>query len=283
MLRTVFEKMAAEPYGRVLLSPSTIIRRATRPDTVRTASELMGKLEPDDYVRFLREYYECGLTRFGEDWVYGDIVTVLLSAAALCQPSNYLEIGVRRGRSLAAVVSAAPEVKAFAFDMWIADYANMPNPGAEFVQAEMNRLGYSRPITIINGNSHETLPRFFAERPGLELDLITVDGDHTERGALQDLRDVLPHLALGGVIVFDDIVHPSHPYLLKVWQQALEEDGGIRSALFTELGYGVAVGVRNNAPVAGNGKSPVSSKVKKLLKEVPARVQRKLKGADRLK
>jgi len=52
-------------------------------------------------------------------------------------------------------------------------------------------------------------------------DLITVDGDHSEEGAFDDLLNVIPHLNVGGILVFDDIAHPTHPYLLGVWKKTL--------------------------------------------------------------
>jgi predicted O-methyltransferase YrrM len=251
-MNTLLETPSTEYYSPVLLSPAAIIRRASRPETLRVALDLMSRLEPDSYVRFLTDYYETGLRRFGEDWMYADIVTVLIAAAAFCKPSTYLEIGVRRGRSLAAVVRQAPDVSVFAFDMWMPNYARMPNPGPEFVRSEMERIGYYKPITFVDGNSHETLPRFFSEHADLRFDLITVDGDHSEEGALQDLRDVLPYLAVGGVIVFDDVSHPLHPYMLNVWHESIRQDGGIKAAEFADLGYGVAVGIRDRLPQPAN-------------------------------
>jgi predicted O-methyltransferase YrrM len=98
----------------------------------------------------------------------------------------------------------------------------------------------------VSGNSRETLPDFFAKHPNLKLDLVTVDGDHSDEGAQNDLSSVLPRISIGGAIVFDDISHPLHPNLYQVWSNALR-DCGLRfiSGAYTTLGYGVAVAVRN--------------------------------------
>jgi predicted O-methyltransferase YrrM len=80
------------------------------------------------------------------------------------------------------------------------------------------KLGYRKRIEFISGDSHKTLPRFFGKgftgvlaktfgpkRPA-GFDLITIDGDHSLLGAHQDLVDTMPHCAIGGAVVFDDIV-----------------------------------------------------------------------------
>lgn len=247
MLKTLYERPAStgtDYYSPVLIGPETLLRRATRAAAVREVLAVLGKLEPDDYTRYLAGYYAEGLARFGDDWSYGDICTVLASAAQILGPATYLEIGVRRGRSMAMVAAAAPEAKLYGFDMWMPDYAGMPNPGPSFVTAEMKSAGHRGTLEFFSGNSHVTVPQFLAERPDLTIDLITVDGDHSNDGALADLRTVIPRLSLGGALVFDDIVHPDHPYLIDVWRHAVEEDGGLVAREFLELGYGVAVAIR---------------------------------------
>ena len=214
----------SEYYSSVLLTPQYILSKAQSSKAIEDALSLTRELEPDDYTRFLEEYYIAGLESLGRDWVYADIVTALLTASNFIKPGNYLEIGVRRGRSLAAVVSQSPNVNVYAFDMWMENYGNNPNPGPEFVQEEMEKFGYTKPINFVNGNSHETLSQFFKKHPHIEFDMITVDGDHSYEGALQDLRDVLPHLAIGGIMVFDDICHPRLPHLIHAWEKALKED-----------------------------------------------------------
>ena len=247
MLKSLFSRPSAagtDFFSPALLGPTTLLRESTQPALIRDMVAVLGKLEPDDYTRYLVEYCGEGLIRYPESWYYADISTVLLAASRLVGPSTYLEIGVRRGRSMAMVAAATPEVRCFGFDMWMPDYAGMANPGPDFVQAEMKRAGHHGSVELITGDSHETVPRFFAENPGLMVDLITVDGDHSHDGALADLRTVIPRLALGGVLVFDDIVHPQHPYLLDVFRHAAAEDGGLAVGEYTELGYGVAVAVR---------------------------------------
>lgn len=234
-------------YHPVMIGPSTLGDMAMSPSCLRQVIQIIQRLEPDDYIRYLLAYYEAGLERFSDAWRYADIATLLMAAAQLAQPHNYLEIGVRRGRSMAMVAATCSSCDVTGFDLWTPDYAGMSNPGPDFVRAEMSKLGYTGRLDLITGNSHETLPRFFSEHPDLFFDLITVDGDHSKQGAEQDLRNVLPRLKIGGIIVLDDICHPLHPYLASVWQRVVDSDSRFSTWQFTELGYGVAFAIRKSA------------------------------------
>ena len=211
---------------------------------IRAAYELLQKLSPDDYLRYLIRYYEAGLARFGEYWGYADIVTVLLGLSDELQPQHYLEIGVRRGRSACAIASRSPGVAMVLFDMWLKNYAGMENPGPELVRSELQKVGHHGAIEFINGNSHETVPQYFRDHPDTAFDIITVDGDHTNIGAAQDLADVMPRLKIGGAVVFDDICHPKHPGLRDVWRRLVEEDRRYSFYSFRSVGYGVGFAIR---------------------------------------
>jgi predicted O-methyltransferase YrrM len=233
-------------YEPVMLDPESIFSRARRPSTVHHVLCVLEALKPDSYSIYVSAYLKEGLEKFGADWSYLDILNVLVACSELIQPQTYLEIGVRRGRSIGMVASATPKADLYAFDMWAPNYAGMENPGPEFVESELRKIGAAGKIEFVTGNSHQTLPDFFAKHPELQLDLVTVDGDHSDEGARDDLLSVLPRIAIGGAIIFDDISHPLHPNLHQVWSTALR-DCGLRfvSGAYTALGYGVAVAVRN--------------------------------------
>ncbi len=241
---TFVDRELGEWYPPVIIGPSTVGGRATSAGCVRGVIDVLRALEPDDYTRYLLAYYETGLARFGDDWRYADITTVLLAAAEISKPKDYLEIGVRRGRSMAMVAAAAPDCAVVGFDLWEAGYAGMDNPGPDFVRAQMGALGHKGKLELISGDSHVTVPAYFESHPDASFDLITVDGDHTKRGAAQDLRAIVPRLRVGGILVFDDIVHPQHSYLADVWHSQIVSDNSFACWGFTELGYGVALAVR---------------------------------------
>lgn len=185
---------------------------------------------------------------------------------------------MRRGFSMSMVASRTPNVDLYGFDMWLAQYAGSENPGPEFVAHELAKVGYQGRASFVSGDSHRTLPAFFGGRRASWLDrrrvrrqagdapesfdLMLVDGDHSLLGAYQDLMDTLPHVGVGGALVFDDIsaspvdVDPEaarqeagpdpHQWadLRGVWQAALKEFPAFRTYEYVANTPGVAVAVR---------------------------------------
>jgi len=232
-------------YASVMLDPGTIFNRAGCLDTIQQVLRVLRLLEPDAYSIYVSAFLEEGIAKYGDDWSYRDILNVLAACSQLIQPKTYLEIGVRRGRSMAVVAAMSPATDLYGFDMWMDGYAGMENPGPDFVEGELRKAGASGIVEFVSGNSHETVPEFLAAHPDFQFDLVTVDGDHSDEGAREDLLTVLPRVAIGGAVVFDDVSHPQHPNLHKVWVDALR-DSGCRfvSDAYQSIGYGVAVAVR---------------------------------------
>jgi predicted O-methyltransferase YrrM len=231
-------------YGAAVVGATTIGARALDPSLVDAVVATARRLDPDAYVDSVGEFVAAGRARAGADWRYADITTVLAAAAELTAPRAYLEIGVRRGRSLTVVVGRAPACDVVGVDLWNPGYAGIDNPGVEHVRTQAAAVGHTGTLELLSGDSHELLPRIFASRPELDFDLITVDGDHSRRGAARDLRDVLPRLRIGGVLVFDDISHPAHPYLREVWRRSVERHRRYATWMYDDVGYGVALAVR---------------------------------------
>lgn len=171
-------------------------------------------------IQWLKEALAAGDRRW-------EIRTALRCLAHVLQPRSYLEIGTRRGWSLAQVVSEAPHARVYSVDMWVDNYGGVANPGPGFLQQELAQLapGFRGELHFLSGNSHDLLPQFFdgypPETPAQDelrrhfenrphqFDLVTVDGDHTAVGAWWDLLDVMPHVAIGGAVVFDDLIDKS--------------------------------------------------------------------------
>jgi predicted O-methyltransferase YrrM len=235
-----------EWYPPVMAGVETFSFACASAETLQDALEVMQKLSPDDYTRYLTKFYAEGLKRFGDGWIYADIVTVLLTMSRVLQPKRYLEIGVRRGRSVCTVASQTPSVDIVLFDMWMKGYAGMENPGPDFVREELKKVGHQGKAEFIDGNSHVTVKKYFSDNPDAYFDLITVDGDHTDPGAAEDLADVLPHLSVGGAIVFDDVCHPVHPGLAQVWRTQVADDPRFSAWTFADAGYGVGFAIRKH-------------------------------------
>ena len=231
-------------YSSVILNPQTIAKAASSTVVWQEILDFHTLLATDDYTRYLDGFYRASIERFGTAWMYYDIVNVVYAAAKLIQPRRYLEIGVRRGRTLCSAVRGCPTVDILACDLWVPGYAGMENPGEDFVLRELAAHGHQGGSRFLNGDSHAMLPELLQAEPDLTFDLITVDGDHSADGAYADLKTVLPRLNLGGVVVFDDVAHPAHPFLREVWERVVAEDGGLTPFFYDELGYGVAFAVR---------------------------------------
>lgn len=194
------------------------------PSVNAATADTLDQLSADDankprLIAWLREGAARNEHRF-------EIRSALRAIARAIQPRSYLEIGTRRGWSLAQVLVEAPQVDAYCFDWWMEGYGGVENPGPGFVREQMQRVAplHCGALHFLSGNSHDTLPVFFqdvmlgeteldehellrlGEAAPRKFDLVTVDGDHTALGTWWDLVDVLPHIAVGGVLVFDDLV-----------------------------------------------------------------------------
>ena len=231
-------------YDGVAIGADAIGALATAAETQDRVDRLLASLEADDYMTYVAEFVARGRELVGSGYRFADITTVLCAAAELLRPTSYLEIGVRRGRSMRVVSGVAPSCAMIGVDLWIARYAGMDNPGPGHVKHNLREGGHTGALELLTGNSHKTVPALFAQRPDLTFDLVTVDGDHSPRGAAKDLRAVLPRLRVGGVIVFDDVRHPAHPKLHQVWNRVVGRQRRYATWEFDELGYGVALAVR---------------------------------------
>ena len=284
---------------------------------MRPGVDFWKNIEPEEFFRAVAEernraHVVAVMRKLKRDPVWTEVVIKLVQSGQIeirsflswlareLQPATYLEVGVRRGFSMAMVASQSPQTEIFGFDMWVKDYANTDNPGPNFVQSELRKLGYRKKVHFYNGDSHQLLPEFFkggwpAPEPepqaaprfwgnllggtvtpanGLPesntplkegpilLDLITIDGDHSLLGGYQDLIDTMPHCALGGVVVFDDIVQQTEgidpaileeergpdPHgwkdLLGVWRAVQERYPNFRYFEYTRNSPGVGIAVR---------------------------------------
>ena len=177
-----------------------------------------------------------------------DTVTFLNWYCREFKPQNYLEIGVRRGRSMAQVLSQSKQTSAIGIDLWIPEYSSIPeknihttNPGPEFVISELEKIGLEKIPKLYKRNSRDFLPEYFNDKNSVKyFDLILVDGDHSYDGARKDLEICIKHLADGGVLVFDDITHISHSELKLLWNEIKQEYSSFMS-LEDESGTGTGI------------------------------------------
>ena len=186
------------------------VAEVSRPENLTALLDAYSQLTPD----YLLENWAANIaSRIAQGVPYWDLAAALRQLAHGLNPSSYLEIGIRRGKSMAMVAATCPEVAIFGFDLWMSPYGGADNPGPDFVRCEMQRLGHTGPLTFTNGDSNVTVTDFSRLHPGIRFDLITVDGDHSDEGAWTDLVNTAQLVAPGGYIVFDDLKHPGHTLL----------------------------------------------------------------------
>ena len=186
-----------------------------------------------------------------------DNYRVLHWLAHLLNPKSYLEVGIREGASVSCVLAKEHEITGFVakcledgrtfvtpsivkrihecftardsnmqihlFDNW--SYKGGEGGHSRIVQLLKKGFNHTN-YHIYDGDSKETLPKFFNETPrkrfpgdyvcGDKIDLVYVDGDHTREGAWNDLNAVCGHFK---TLVFHDLYHPQHSYLSRVFKQ----------------------------------------------------------------
>lgn len=248
------------------ISPKLIVNLARSTTVRQNVISALSKFDLDDRELAMFNWFKYGVENYGANWPYIDSLTVLYAAAIILRPKNYLEIGVRGGRSCFVVVSACQSVNVFGFDLWIENYAGRPNPGPEFVRNQISSLGHTGELRLTTGNSQKTVPHFLRKN-NIKFDLINVDGDHSPSGAFRDLKNVVDNLKEGGVIVFDDIAHLLlHHDLLNVWNNFIRRHSELTSFTYTELGRGVAIAVKRSLMPRRKGFIEKIKKCKKYVK-----------------
>ncbi len=227
-----------------LLGVTTLAKEITSIQTTKEILKIYEKLESEPCIDFAKNFLKKGITNFGDSWFYADINSVLYSISKNLDIENYLEIGVRRGRSMCIVASQTPNISIYGFDMWIPNYTGSDNPGPDFVKTELSKFNYNGKLEFIDGDSKKTIPKFFKSNPDLYFDVVTVDGDHSIGGAARDLENVMTRIKIGGILVFDDISSQEHPYLNKLWSNTVKKKTNFASWEYTDIGLGVAFAIR---------------------------------------
>lgn len=163
--RSTYAEPGNQWYFPPLAGPASFLGDVSGAEPVRLALNVLDVLSPDSYLDFVTNFYKAGLTNIGPSWVYADINTVLMGLARRLSAENYLEIGVRRGRSMAMVASQVPDCRIVGFDMWVGDYAGMENPGPAHVRDELKRVGYAGSLEFVDGDSRTPFLRTSPRTP----------------------------------------------------------------------------------------------------------------------
>ncbi|HOK65214.1 MAG TPA: glycosyltransferase [Anaerohalosphaeraceae bacterium] len=180
---------------------------------------------------------------------FWNLYVALAYTAARLKPKSYLEIGVRTGASMVQVLGQSELDLAVGVDLWTGCYSDLPNT-REYTQKQLRtfllKTGCRTEIHLIQGDSHRVLKQLIQE--GRRFDLITVDGDHSQVGAWEDLLDAKKLLADRGVIVFDDLIHPQFSYLLETAKRFVREFPEFKLLLNTKQDNGTALFLKGILP-----------------------------------
>jgi predicted O-methyltransferase YrrM len=188
----------------------TIFEESFNQENIDYARALLSQMEDDPHIPAILELFEKDVTNI---WL------VLPYLARKLAVKRYLEIGVRRGFSMALVGGVVPKATLYGFDMWIKGYGKAENPGPELVLSEVAKSGHHGEIVFVEGDTASTLPNF---KPPAPFELILIDGNHTETAVYHDAVHCLKHLAPGGVLVLDDL-QDSEVY--RAWERVTSEAG----------------------------------------------------------
>jgi len=117
-------------------------------------------------------------------------------------PRSYLEFGIRDGYAAAVVAAACPGVEIYGIDSWQAGDSR-PVPPPDYATGILQHVGHRGYTRLVSGEPHTAFRRLCDSSVGpLSLDLVLVRGDLFGTDAVQQLSDLVPHLAPGGALVF---------------------------------------------------------------------------------
>lgn len=231
-------------FDPIIYTPEFIAKEAQKPEYNEELYNFLDKQFDEPYLEFVKKYYEKISQAHKTHSNYIDMIKILFVISKLIRPKNYLEVGVRRGRSMSVVAKNSPNCDMYAFDMWIQNYTGVENPGPEIVENELKKLKHKGKIYFFNGDSKKLIPKFKKNNPNIFFDLICIDGDHSYYGAKIDLSNTFEIVKIGGFLVFDDTNSFEHPYLKNVWKKNIKKRDNFICKEFNELGLGVSIAVR---------------------------------------
>jgi hypothetical protein len=145
---------------------------------------------------------------------------------ALLQPAVLVELGVDRGESYFAFCQSAVEnetaTRCFGVDTWRGDRHAGGYDETTFAEvSEHNRANYGSFSTLIRSDFDSALARFAEE----SIDVLHLDGLHTEDAVRHDVEAWLPKLRPGGILLLHDVDVRSKGFgVWKVWTK-LQQQG----------------------------------------------------------
>jgi Methyltransferase domain len=165
---------------------------------------------------------------------------------AVLKPRRLVELGVDRGESYFAFCQSALEnetgTRCFGIDTWRGDEHAGGYDETTFAQVSAhNREHYAAFSSLVRSNFDDALGQFEPE----SIDVLHLDGLHTQTAVRHDLDSWLPKIRSGGIILLHDVgVRAKGFGVWRVWEE-LQKEG--RSWTFAD---GPGLGVWQKPPAA---------------------------------
>lgn len=168
-------------------------------------------------------------SRHFEPRIYGvgawtDHLAFSYDLIAEVKPRLLVELGVDRGESYFAFCQAAAEnqtgTRCFGVDTWQGDQHAGGYDETTFAQISAhNRENYEAFSTLIRSSFDEARERFAAE----SIDVLHLDGLHTEAAVRHDVEGWLPKIRPGGILLLHDVGVQAKGFgVWKIWEELKE-------------------------------------------------------------
>ena len=138
---------------------------------------------------------------------------------------SIMEIGTWNGQNTRRMTSGAIQsnnlvtaeeklgVTYYGFDVWeLMDQKLMDlevskwPPSKSEVEVLLDSTGVT--VHLIQGNTHETLPKFVEDNEGLKVDFVFIDGGHSFETIESDWNNIQKIIDKNSVVIFDDYWYP---------------------------------------------------------------------------
>jgi len=222
----------------------TLLRNLRRPFNRRSAFKRLAEYHSvdrslDERIGWAMRFGGGGYFRIKTLQIRSEI-TALAKALEELKPKTILEIGTARGGTL-LIWSSLASKKVVSCDM-----QDMS------IQGELLRAlpppASDCEVQLLSGNSHDENFRQQVENElnGELVDMLFIDGDHTEKGVEADYRDYHHLVRPGGIIAFHDIVESQPLEINQVyyfWKRLKQE--GVQTEEFVndrdQCGFGIGI------------------------------------------
>ena len=192
-----------------------------------------------------------------------ELYPLMTKLARQKKPVSYLEIGVREGDSLLALIEGHHPEEVVLVDNWTTAYGGTGRGDHGHIEPLLRSSDYRGHIEYRDGDSKEILPEMIESHQD-HFDIILVDGDHSAEGISEDLQCAWMLVKENGVVVVDDLVHPEHKYVAGIVKEFIDSTENAEIAMWsTADGHGVCVIWKVPAADVESQKQAVAGIVKK--------------------